>query len=73
MKLISRRKEESTHVDRQKIGAVTTSNRHGLEQACARNTDLKYHNRKKKLRENPEKINKANEEEEDGGRQKIRK
>ncbi|KAF7844847.1 hypothetical protein G2W53_001752 [Senna tora] len=38
--VIGRRKKESSHVDREKIGAMTTSYSHCLQQATRRNTHL---------------------------------
>lgn len=40
MKLISRRQKQATHVDRQQIGAVPTSDSNSFEQARTRNTHL---------------------------------
>jgi len=40
VKLISRREKQATHVDREKVGAMTTSHSDSLEQTGARNTDL---------------------------------
>lgn len=43
MKLVSCRKKQAAHVHRQEVGAVTTSNRDGLEQTTAGNTHLPKH------------------------------
>lgn len=42
MELISRRKKQATHVDGQKVGAMTASNGDSLEQTSARNTHLNH-------------------------------
>lgn len=41
VKLISSRKEQTAHVHREKVGAMTASHCHSLEQTAARNTHLK--------------------------------
>lgn len=43
LKLVGRGKKQPAHVDGQKIGAVTASDRHRLEQAGTRNTYLCVH------------------------------
>lgn len=47
LKLISssgrRRQQQATHVDREEIGAVSTPDCHGLEQATARDAHLRKH------------------------------
>lgn len=39
VKLVWCRKEQGSHVDREKVGAVAASHSHSLEEAATRNTD----------------------------------
>lgn len=53
MKLVGRCwKKQATHVDRQEVGAVATSNGDGLEQTSARNTHLNTNKKQQKPSKN---------------------
>lgn len=51
VKLISRRKKQTTHVDGEKVGAMTTSHSDSLKQTGARNTHLNFSKEEEKERE----------------------
>ena len=48
MNLISGRKKQCAHVDGQEVGAVTASNRNGLEHTSARHAHLKHQQKGKR-------------------------
>lgn len=52
MKLVGCWKKQATHVDRQEVGAVATSNGDGLEQTSARNTHLNTNKKQQKTSKN---------------------